>query len=553
MRIFLVFALALALHAPVLAQDELPITTFEIPSVGGWAMAPDLVTLIVSSPETGELYFIDSVTAKDTRTVSVPFKPDRIALQGEQVFASVQGSALVYALDTKTGKTLRRYKLPGTAIQNLACHPAKGPVFASNLDEEIVMLDAKGSTAQKTNARGMFLTVDPKTGRFLFTATNRPSEDVIEARRGAGGTLQFQLVTVAETAAVLKYEIGAKKLKLVGGNSNTAVGAGGYLHVSPDGQRYVMIAGGGWRSTTNRRIRYDVAVFESEDMTTMLGGLKCGAPQTICFHPVLDIGVAQGNSTDFYTFDSRSLIHRSQRRVTAGGPVRFWHNLLAFCGKGTKVATLQGNYLHLIPLELTESERAKLTKQFGRLPKLARATTREAQSTKPSPRKKSRPTTGKRVMASSKTKQEPPLVALANAPTWKLANASPGVGYLTDRPHALSRVPGSIAGGTLLVRPARSARAWLTPGELNVLRDGKVFVALLVKFNGEPAIPPLTLKTLRSAGWKAETGDFLAQKRPPDAEVWEWQVFSRKVAKGPLDVGTHMKLEAPTQAIFLFK
>ena len=85
----------------------------------------------------------------------------------------------------------------------------------------------------------MFLSVDPKSGGFLYTATNRPSEDVIEARRGTGGTVQLRFVTVAETAAVLKYEISKNELKLIGGNPNTAVGAGGYLHVSPDGERYV--------------------------------------------------------------------------------------------------------------------------------------------------------------------------------------------------------------------------------------------------------------------------------------------------------------------------
>ncbi|MAG92679.1 MAG: hypothetical protein CMJ48_02860 [Planctomycetaceae bacterium] len=553
MRSFLVLVLALALEAPILAQDESTIATFEIPSVGGWAMTPDLVTLILSSPETGELYFVDTITGQAPRAVRVPFKPDRIALQGDQLFVSVQGSTLVYSLDAKTGKTLRRYELPGTAIQNLACHPVKGPVFASNLDEEVVSLDSNGSQVRKTQARGMFLSIDPKAGRYLYTATNRPSRDVIEARRGARGTVQLQLVTVAETAAVLKYEIGTRTLRLVGGNPNTAVGAGGYLHVSPDGQRYAMVAGGGWRSTTNRRIRYDVAVFETDDMTTMLGGLKCGAPQAICFHPVLDIGVAQGNSTDFYTFDARSLIHRGQRRVTAGGPVKFWHNLLVFCAKGTKVATLQGNYLHLIPLELTESELSKLTKKLGRLPKVTQATTRKVRSTQSPQPTRRRPTAKSRAANSSDSKPDPPLVALVNAPNWRLAQAGAGIPYLIDRTHVLARVPKDIAGGSLLVRPARDARAWLAPDRLKALRDGKVFVALLVRFNGQIAVPRQTLRKLKSAGWKAEAKGFQAQKRLLDAEVWEWQLFSHKVSKGPLDLSMEVRLAPPTQAVFFFK
>jgi hypothetical protein len=550
--VLVLFLLFLTLAAPVRAKDEPPVTTFEIPSVGGWVMDPGQVVLIVSSPETGELYFIDTTRAKDLRTVRLPFKPDKLALQGDQLFVSVRGSSLVHALDAKSGRMLRRYKLPGTAIQNLACHPVAGAVFASNLDEQIVVLDPDSTAAEKTNARGMFLTVDPKTGRYLYTATNRPSRDVIEVREGAGGTAQLQFVTVAETAAVLKYEIGPNRLKLVGGNANTALGAGGYLHVSPDGQRYVMVAGGGWWSTTNQRVRYDIAVFETADMTTMLGDLKCGAPQAICFHPVLDVGVAQGNNTDFYVFDAQSLIHRSQRRVTAGGPVKFWHNLLTFCGKGTKIATLQGNYLHLMPLELTGDERKQLTERYGRLPRPTKVAARESMAAKVSG-KQNTPSNNRPVAASPVTKQHPPLVEIVNAPNCKVANASPDVDYLTDRTYALFRVPDSINGGSLLVRPARSARAWLGPGQLNVLREGKAFVALLVSFNGQMAVNPQTLKSLASAGWEAETGDFVIRKRKPDAEVWKWQVFSRKVTPGPLDVGRQIPLQAPTQAIFLFR
>ena len=120
------------------ADDELPIVTFEIPSAGGWVIGPDLGTLIVSSPKTAELYFIDTVSAEAPRKVRVPFKPDRLALQGDQLFVSVEGSSLVHAIDAQSGKSIRRYKVPGTAILDLACHHDAGPIFVSNVDEQVL-------------------------------------------------------------------------------------------------------------------------------------------------------------------------------------------------------------------------------------------------------------------------------------------------------------------------------------------------------------------------------------------------------------------------------
>lgn len=558
-----VFFLAVLFGSVSAAQDELPVVTFEIPSVGGWVMSPDLQTLIVTSPESGELNFIDTVKGDDPKIVKVPFKPDRIALQGNQLFVSVQGSTLVHALDGKTGKSLRRYKLPGTAILNLACHPQKGPVFASNLDEEIVILDPKSTEAIESSARGMFLAVDPKSGQFLYTGTNRPSKDVIEARRGANDTIQLQFVTVAETAAVLKYELVRDELKLVGGNPNTAIGAGGYLHVSPDGERYAMIAGGGWWSTTNKEIRYDIAVFETADMTTMLGGLKCGGPQVICFHPALNLGVAQGANYDFYVFDTESLVHRSQHNVKPEGQINFWHNLLTFGGKGTRIVTLQGNYLHLFPLELTREERAILTKRFGKLPEskparnapkiAANEKSKSVANEKPksvenekskSVEKKSKQSSGKSALNS--------VVSLVNAPNLELATASSNLVYLSDRTHILKVVPKELEGATVLKRSGDAVREWLPTGQIELASDATVYLALIVNYNGREAIPRETIQTLESEGWKSEDME-IEFGLSEGNEVWKWIVLSRKVNKGLLEIPTAIQLQKPTAAVFLIK
>ncbi len=120
----------------------------------------------------------------------------------------------------------------------------------------------------------MFLAIDSATGKYIYTGTNRPSKDYVETSRGPGDTVRFRMVTVAERAAVLKYEVNGTKIKLVGGNSNTAIGQGGSPQVSPEGKRYAMVAGGGWWSEKDERIRHDIAVFDTKDMTTMLSGLK---------------------------------------------------------------------------------------------------------------------------------------------------------------------------------------------------------------------------------------------------------------------------------------
>jgi hypothetical protein len=554
---------AIAISAQICHSAEPPVLTFRIPSVGGWAIDPAMETLIVSSPETGEIFLFDTVRVTDPVVFSVPFKPAEIALRGTDLYVNVQGSSLVHVVSLRTKRPHKRYVLPGTAVNKLAAHPTTGPVFASNLDEEVIAIDPTSGRVAKTSGRGMFLAVDQARGEFLYTGTNRPSQDVIEARQEQGGIVRFRLVTVSETAAVLKYRIGAEGLTLVGGNPNTAVGAGGSLHVSPDGSRVVMVAGGGWRSTENARVRHEIAVFDGDDVNVMLGGLKCGAPQSICYHPALKLGVAQGNSTDFFVFDSESLLHRDQYRVTGMGPITFWHNMLTFGGRGTRIVTLQGNYLHFIPLDLTRDERAVLTKRYGTLPNLfsvrtkqfakrdggstPRTAARESPAEKVRPEMKTQPET----KPHTEIKARPAVVEIPNSGRWRLASAKEGISYLADRPHRLSRISSEYNGASLVIRPAADARKWIGSNQITALRECTTYVSLLVEFNGQEAVPEETLKVLEKEGWKAESSEFQAAHVSGN-ENWVWQLLSRKVPRGPIDIPTEVVLQAPTQAIFFF-
>ena len=263
---------------------------------------------------------------------------------------------------------LDRFTLPGEPIEDLVCHPRIGPLFAANLNEDIMAIDPKRGHVTVTEAHGKFLAVDPVNGRFLLAATNRPSENFIEVqRRGSVG--RVRLVTVAERASVLKYEIQRNGLKLAAGNTNTAIGFGGSLAISPDGKRFAMVAGGGWRSLTDRRAHYVIAVFETGDMETMVGQIEVGAyPHTIAFHPTLNMGVAvrRTHNTELRLFSARSLTDREI--LTNPGTIRAsmtdQHRVM-FVGKGTKLAHHHGRTLVWIPLELSDDERELLKKEYG--------------------------------------------------------------------------------------------------------------------------------------------------------------------------------------------
>src|SRR5262249_51659397 len=59
----------------VLAED--PERALALPSIGGWAMLADGVTLIVALPDQKQLAYIDTVANKELKRVNLPFEPNR--------------------------------------------------------------------------------------------------------------------------------------------------------------------------------------------------------------------------------------------------------------------------------------------------------------------------------------------------------------------------------------------------------------------------------------------------------------------------------------------
>jgi hypothetical protein len=81
-------------------------------NLGGWVMLPDGVTLIVSLPEQAKLVYLDTVAFKEIKRVDLTFKPAALAYQGKQLFAAVQGAALLHILDLESGEDKKEIKFP---------------------------------------------------------------------------------------------------------------------------------------------------------------------------------------------------------------------------------------------------------------------------------------------------------------------------------------------------------------------------------------------------------------------------------------------------------
>jgi hypothetical protein len=168
-----IISLLLALSAaPALAQvdvklDETNSKTLPLPAPGGWVLSSDGETLIVSSPKTAEIIYINTSEEKEVKRVKVKFQPAALALRGSSLYAVAKGSSLIYVLDAQTGQSKEQIRVPGETLVQLACHPSAGPLFATNDQFEVLALKMGTSKLEKTEAQGSFLAVAPK-GDFLY-------------------------------------------------------------------------------------------------------------------------------------------------------------------------------------------------------------------------------------------------------------------------------------------------------------------------------------------------------------------------------------------------
>jgi hypothetical protein len=341
-------------------------TNLSIGPIGDWALAADNATLIVSRPNAAELVYLDTFSHVELKRIEVDFAPNQLAIQNDTLFASVRGASIVYALDAETGDVIKRYKLPGEPVIDLCCHSKQGHIFAANLNEEIYAIEPDNGDTAKTKGRGTMLAIDPNNGSFLFAGTNRPGQDFIEFQHD-GNVDRMRLVTMVNRASVLKYVVNNGQLQLVAGNTNAAFGESGNLAVSHDGKRFAMAAGGGWRSMTSQRFHYVIAIFETEDMETMLGQVELGAyPRAIAFHPILNLGAAirhGGSNIEVKVFKASSLTDRQVIKLDAQHPGPLLAHRLMFCGRGATLVHHYRDTLTMISLDLSEEETELLKDQ----------------------------------------------------------------------------------------------------------------------------------------------------------------------------------------------
>ena len=422
-RLALLFLLCAA--APAAAADPIEGTVVPFPAPDGWVVHPDGVTLITSAAATGELVFVDTVTEQERR-VAVDFKPGALALQGNTLFAAAKGGAVVYALDAKTGAVKKTIPLAGAdAVAHLACHPAKGLVYASTTSLGVYAIDPAAGAATKTTATGSFLAVDPVNAAFLITGVQPPrDQEELVIKDLPGGRYKIFWDRWGTRAFVLKYAIAGKELKLASSQKNAAVNAYS-LAVSPDGKKALLSSGGGWRPPVEGGSGggYVCAAFDTDNLETMLG--QAPAATNLAFHPVLNLGVLNQQGKDIQLFNPKSLVGGKTFAVAKGADAR--PLLVAFGGKGTKVILWNGDNpanpqegLHFLPLELTAADRAELRRAYGVLP--AGGVAAKPDPKTPAPK----PTPGKTPAAEAEAAGPAGLIATAGFNAAKGLNAAAG-------------------------------------------------------------------------------------------------------------------------------
>lgn len=372
------FAVILALPVAAAEPPE-PITgtMLPLPPPGGWAITADGTTLIVSQPDKGELVFFDTIAEREAKRVTVDFKPGPMALQADTLYVGAKGASIVYALDAKTGKQKKEIELGGEAVAHLACHPTKGPVYASTVNYQVFLIDTAAGKATKTKAVGDFLAVDPTDGGTLFTGVQPPLDETeVFVQDLPGGKIRIFVDTWGRRAFILKYTADAKGgLKFASAQPNAAVNAYS-LAITPDGKKVMMTSGGGWRplATGGTGGGYVCAAFSTEKLETRVGEAPSGT--NMAFHPVRNLGVRNQNGRVLQLFNPKSLIAGKSFEVAKGADAR--PLLVTFAAKGTKIVLWNGDNpknplegLHFLPLELTAADRSALEKVYGKLPAAA--------------------------------------------------------------------------------------------------------------------------------------------------------------------------------------
>jgi hypothetical protein len=515
-----------------------PINTesFDVEGASSMILGLDNSTLFVAIPAKAKLLLFDTFERRSAGEIEVDCKPWQIAIQGNHLYMTAQGTSRVHVLNLKSRQAETPIQVESKEpLRTVVCHRQRGLLYVANQSGEIFSIDPIQRKSFKTSAVGSMLTIDPSSGDFVYAATNLPAKDVVEVVR-SGNIAQLRRVTLIERASVRKYEIKGKALAEVDRNVNAAIGYGGSLSISPDGKQVWLAAGGGWRSIENsQQAHYVIAVFDSKKMSNMLGQVDTGAfPTGLEMHPVLRRAVASKADGSVKYLKSGSLIEIAEWNFALERRHANVHRLL-FCAKGSGLAYLFGEKLFLAPLELDQNELTSLIRANGKLPPSV-MTTDEAESTTVAPEDRVR--LGK------------------NARGVSLIPMKHDVTYCSDMSLKITEHPKELDEAVLLERSRSGIGRWLItyPNWFEAKRKTTIYVAVgkIVLDRPFSTGRPEPWKLLQDDGWVRVKGNFMTTDR--GSQKFSWTVLRKEFPRGSLDLNRHPKpqVQAP-QFIFMFK
>jgi hypothetical protein len=323
---------ALLLTATGQAQEA----KFDLPGLGGGAVSPDSTTLVVSVTPKAELVFFDTLAGKELKRVAVDFQPTYVAWGDKVLFVAQKNSGLVHVIDVDSGKEVGAGNAGGP-VRNLVV--VKGLCYATTGNREVAAIDAKGM-ATKTTAQGTFIAADP-SGEFIYTCIDGKATTDVYQYKVEGTKLKYTEKSFRSLKASLINVQG--------------------LAVSMDGKAFGVVAGGGW-TDQDRKKRYGIPIYGTDDMKSQLGDLDTGAyPAGVAVHPVLPL-MFGCNGKEGAVFNAKSFV--GGQKIAAGKegtPV-----VLAFVARGQKLAYgTTGGVLKLVDLELNNDQKMQLSKAYA--------------------------------------------------------------------------------------------------------------------------------------------------------------------------------------------
>ncbi|NQT85237.1 hypothetical protein HQ560_00645, partial [bacterium] len=249
-----------------------------------------------------DLRILDPSGIKALRTIPLEHSYVRLAARAKG-YVAVANDAL-HVLDGKTLKPIRKVKLPGSGVTDLALHPNKPVSYVAVHDNEggklnplaarkVACVDESGGRVKiLSRVLGQWLAVHP-SGRHLYAG--------IHETYRAGYRLDWNVGAVmpdyGDIDVVVSYEIVGTSIRHR--HTNTTPGANGRaLRMAPDGAHVAYISGGGYRSGAPQLNGYTIPAFSTDDIRKAAVSYNTDAyPKDVSFHPSLDLVAATNGGT----------------------------------------------------------------------------------------------------------------------------------------------------------------------------------------------------------------------------------------------------------------